>query len=933
MKKLMILLLLGALSPLSAWSRQQTDTLPQWVTPFVESSHSIIKENQEILNQDFSCILADKRVDFLGYIGKDCQKMELTFQTVNKETNTTYLISGFSTVLQHIRPFSGFLQILDVRELNEYGTDGFRKGQIHKHGICIARYTLREEQEQKDSGVFSGISVFRWYMDKNDNLHYDDTKDDADSYSNNLFAGIWHSNAGNRTVKCAWGHYRIPDCGDLDIGTAEFSVNPAYAAPGWEKPQADGWYGYYSAEVNLQNTEEETEAGFVIYGIHIQPGECTYYKSQLHANDMYTCKVIAATADSIAFQATGPNAPDTDGKPLATLYRKSGRLYLSGPFVFDKNGNTDVPVEIEKKGESETLKECRSIPKEQVHSAYKIIPKESGAFYCLSVNGKEYRVKDMFDYGEVELKVYADGPSAIVLTELRDTYESVYFVYYFNDGTLVRLGQFDVTQPDDVEIHGSGKIALKVYAGNDKVVIESYLNNVRAGRHVFPVQNPAGSLARTDTMRIENKKTAIFIVPTEEEVNRIKRGYRSPEDFHTIADEAAFHSSEAKTYLKQNDIEIVYADTTCRILDFAGSYSIDLSDTAYTGNSLFYVILYNGYLPAVVSAVDVKAEAPDFFGLSLLDIVDKKAGKPESTSASLRITVPNDLDSIALLKKNIEELSISSAFQSRTPVTVYDSVCINGQFIGKGIPSSVKLYKKLPDAGNIKVILFAHLRECHNDSYPALELQTFDSKDRFIDRLLVSTSVFEEGGLYRYTDLDTEGYIRVTDVIVTYDMENDTEKESRTTSCYVMDDKGFFIEKKKTNQEKYTGTSAGQDFSLPIGSKWLGEYELSVSLGRINDSTEVFADYMISIDRDSASFTAGGYKIYCSYQGTVSEQDGRLIILCDKLIDGSGHLTAGDTLAILTFKAGNYYIESSIIYDNPDTGDSSRHLLTKTSQP
>lgn len=135
------------------------------------------------------------------------------------------------------------------------------------------------------------------------------------------------------------------------------------------------------------------------------------------------------------------------------------------------------------------------------------------------------------------------------------------------------------------------------------------------------------------------------------------------------------------------------------------------------------------------------------------------------------------------------------------------------------------------------------------------------------------------------------------------------------------------------HREKYTGTSAGQDFSLPIGSKWLGEYELSVSLGRINDSTEVFADYMISIDRNSASFMAGGYKIYCSYQGTVSEQNGRLIILCDKLIDGSGNLTAGDTLAILTFKAGNYYIESSIIYDNPDTGDSSWHLLTKTSQP
>lgn len=70
------------------------------------------------------------------------------------------------------------------------------------------------------------------------------------------------------------------------------------------------------------------------------------------------------------------------------------------------------------------------------------------------------------------------------------------------------------------------------------------------------------------------------------------------------------------------------------------------------------------------------------------------------------------------------------------------------------------------------------------------------------------------------------------------------------------------------NAEKETeaGIPVRQDFSPPIGSKWRGGYELSVSLGRINDSTEVCADYLISIDRDSASFTAGGYKIYCSYQ-------------------------------------------------------------------
>lgn len=42
MNKLVISLLLGIVSLLSAYSRQQTQELPQWVIPFVESSHSIM---------------------------------------------------------------------------------------------------------------------------------------------------------------------------------------------------------------------------------------------------------------------------------------------------------------------------------------------------------------------------------------------------------------------------------------------------------------------------------------------------------------------------------------------------------------------------------------------------------------------------------------------------------------------------------------------------------------------------------------------------------------------------------------------------------------------------------------------------------------------------------------------------------------------------
>lgn len=202
------------------------------------------------------------------------------------------------------------------------------------------------------------------------------------------------------------------------------------------------WYGYYSTEIDLSHAGEETEAGFVTYSIEIQARGCTYYKSQLHANEIYTCKVITATEDSIALQAVGQDAPNTDGKPLATLYQQNGKFYLSGPFIFDANGHTDVPIEVEK--EDGTMKECKSMPQQQVHAAYKIISKESGAFYCLAINGKEYRLEDMLDYGEPDLKVYANDHSTIILTGLSDLYESIYFVYCFQDNTLRRLGQIDI---------------------------------------------------------------------------------------------------------------------------------------------------------------------------------------------------------------------------------------------------------------------------------------------------------------------------------------------------------------------------------------------------------------------------------------------------------------------------------------------------------
>ena len=214
---------------------QQVQEFPQWLNPFVEDSHSILAQDEGILNRDFSAILADKRTEFLGYIGDNYYKMDMDYHSVEKESDREYRISGSSKVRSNTCPFSGSFQILDIRELNEYwyGVDNFMEGKIKKMGICIARYSLEEEEAENNSGVFSGFALFRWYIDDTYQLLYDDVNDCADSYANNQFAGVWRSHSTGREKKCAWGQYRIPDCGDLDMGAGEFSVDPAYRDNGW----------------------------------------------------------------------------------------------------------------------------------------------------------------------------------------------------------------------------------------------------------------------------------------------------------------------------------------------------------------------------------------------------------------------------------------------------------------------------------------------------------------------------------------------------------------------------------------------------------------------------------------------------------------------------------------------------------------------------
>ena len=180
---------------------------------------------------DFSNILADKRIKFLGYIGADYHRLHINFDSIKKISRSKYIVSGNYKITEEARPFKGEIQISEIRKYTNfnYGVDDFMKGKINAQGIALATYFIKGETEKFQA---KGCMLTRWYIDNDEKLLYDDISEDEDLYANNLFCG--ECKVGKVQIKpCTWGHYRIPNSGDLDIGAGEFSPNPKYLGNGW----------------------------------------------------------------------------------------------------------------------------------------------------------------------------------------------------------------------------------------------------------------------------------------------------------------------------------------------------------------------------------------------------------------------------------------------------------------------------------------------------------------------------------------------------------------------------------------------------------------------------------------------------------------------------------------------------------------------------
>ena len=265
-----LLIVISTLSVFSC-SSQSDCTITEWKKQILSENPSIKLSEEKLISFDFSNILLDNRTCYLGYIGDNYQRLHINFTEINKKSSSEYSVIGNSQVKSNYCDFSGTINIEQLHELKQYnfGVDDCMKDEVKKQGFAIANVSLYEDSTQKGSGIFKGILLIKWYINTTNNvLLYDDIGNSSDSYANNQFLGSWTSYKTNSIKKCAWGHYRIPCSDDLDIGAAEFSVNPKYKINGWEfdnnycaknykltQALPLKWYGKYYFTINKDSED------------------------------------------------------------------------------------------------------------------------------------------------------------------------------------------------------------------------------------------------------------------------------------------------------------------------------------------------------------------------------------------------------------------------------------------------------------------------------------------------------------------------------------------------------------------------------------------------------------------------------------------------------------------------------------------------------
>ena len=183
------------------------------------------KLKEQLLRYDYSRVLLQN--DLLGYIGNG-QRLYMHFDTIYKDPVKPqyYHVEGKSKVKQNLCSFTGGITIHSFAPNEESDS-------LVKRYHLKAQYQLNEDANQRGSGFFAGRLTSDFFIYR-DSICFDEVEGGEDGYNNNQFEGRWTSYRTKISKKANFGIGRIPDSGNLDVGAAEFHVDPEKQHLGWE---------------------------------------------------------------------------------------------------------------------------------------------------------------------------------------------------------------------------------------------------------------------------------------------------------------------------------------------------------------------------------------------------------------------------------------------------------------------------------------------------------------------------------------------------------------------------------------------------------------------------------------------------------------------------------------------------------------------------
>jgi len=191
--------------------------------------------NSNYINEyiDLSRALSHKKNNFLGFIGNKKKRLEVVFTSLvqDKVDVNCYHIEGYTAVnKKNHRKFKGDFNTLENYIFNE--PLAFEEESSNNFGFSILNFNIAENIEESYTGIFEGKLIILWKRDKN-KAEYNNIFGGYDGNRNYQFLGTWTSYKTKKSQRVAWGQYRIPCAGDLDIGAAEFMPNEKYYKYGW----------------------------------------------------------------------------------------------------------------------------------------------------------------------------------------------------------------------------------------------------------------------------------------------------------------------------------------------------------------------------------------------------------------------------------------------------------------------------------------------------------------------------------------------------------------------------------------------------------------------------------------------------------------------------------------------------------------------------